>query len=43
MPARSPLTAAKLQCSRRPGRHVGYPLVLFRSNKALLNTEVARE
>ena len=35
MPARSPLTAAKLQCSRRPDRHVGNPLVLFHAAKAV--------
>ncbi len=42
MPARSPLTAAKLQCSRRPDRHVGNPLVLFHAAKAVTSTESAR-
>ena len=33
MPARSPLTAAKLQCSRRPDRHVLSLRVLFLANE----------
>ena len=41
MPAQSPLTAAKLQCSRRPDRHVGNPLVLFRVTKVVTSTEGA--
>ena len=43
MPARSPLTAAKLQGSRRPDRHVGNPLVLFHATKAVTNTEAVCE
>ena len=31
---------SKLQCSRRPDRHVGHPLVLFHATKVVTNTLV---
>ena len=32
---------SKLQCSRRPDRHVGHPLLLFHAAKVVTNTEGA--